>query len=166
MWVHGHSMLVEYPERLELQKRMGFYMQVKGKPFTSNWFHFAVPTPVIASGQRLRVGSVMIRFRTGPGASVKAVHIYDGEALLIAHDNLNLASPAGFIWPRFDVPLHPPIRWGLGISVGVAFGDSANLPANRLLIDFSSVGCDFGSQVFDASRLERLPEAAEAEALV
>ncbi|TRT52779.1 MAG: hypothetical protein EWV85_15140 [Microcystis aeruginosa Ma_QC_C_20070703_M131] len=147
MWVHGHSMQIEYPDRLDLEKRMGFYIQVRGKPFTSNWFHFAIPTPVIVDGTRLLVGSVMIRFRTGPGASVYAVHVYDGETKIAAHDGLNLSPQSGFSWPRFDVPTHPPIRWGLGISIGVRFGDGANLPANKLLVEISSVGCDFAVKV-------------------
>ncbi len=144
MWVHGHSMQIEYPERLDLLKRMGYYIQVKGKPFTTNWFHFAIPTPVIVSGKRLCVGSVMIRFRVGPGASLNSVHIYDGETKIAAHDGLDLSPQGGFASPRFDVPTHPPIRWGLGISLGVGFGDSANLPANKLLVEVSSAGCDFG----------------------
>ncbi|MGK7880936.1 MAG: DUF6623 family protein [Crocosphaera sp.] len=143
MWVHGHSMEVEYPKRLSLAKRMGFYFQTRGKPFTGNWFHFAIPTPVIVEAQRLRVGSVMIRFRTGPGASVHAVHIYDGERRIAAHNGLNLSPKGRFVSPRFDVPTHPPIRWGLGVSIGVRFGDSANLPPNKLLFEISSAGCDF-----------------------
>ncbi len=145
MWVHGHSMEVEYPERLDSQKRMGYYMQVRGKPFTSNWFHFAIPTPVIASDKRLRAGSVMIRFRTGPGAAVKAVHVYDGEKKIASHD-VNLSPQGAFVWPRFEVPADPFVLWGLGISVGVQFGDSANLPPNKLLVEFSSAGCDFISK--------------------
>lgn len=143
MWTHGHSMQIEYPDRLDLEKRMGFYIQVRGKPFTSNWFHFAIPTPVIVDGKRLCVGSVMIRFHTGPGASVYAVHIYDGENRIAAHEGLNLSPQGGFVWPRFDVPTHPDIKWGLGISIGVKFGDSANLPPNKLLMEISSAGCDF-----------------------
>ncbi len=143
MWVHGHSTQIEYPERLDLQSRMGFYIQVRGKPFTSNWFHFAIPTPVIVDGKRLCVGSVMIRFRTGPGASVYAVHIYDGETKIASHDGLNLSPQGSFVWPRFDVPTHPDIKWGLGISIGVKFGDGANLPPNKLLVEISSAGCDF-----------------------
>ena len=143
MWVHGHGMQIEYPERLDVQKRMGFYFQIKGKPFTSNWFHFAIPTPVIVDSKRLIVGSVMVRLRTGPGASVHAVHIYDGETKIAAHDGLNLSPQGNFVFPRFDVPTHPYIKWGLGISVGVKFGDAANLPPNKLLVELSAAGCDF-----------------------
>jgi hypothetical protein len=144
MWVHGHSIQVEFPERLSEQKRMGFYAQLRGKPFTSNWLHFAVPTPVIVDGSgRLCVGSVMIRFRAGPSTTVTAVHIYDGETKIASHDGLSLSPQNDFVWSRFDVVSHPYIKWGLGISIGVRFGDGANLPANKLLLDISSVGCDF-----------------------
>lgn len=144
MWVHGHSMEVEYPDRLALHQRVGSLVHTIGKPFTSNWYHFAVPSPVIMGGKRSIVGSVMLRFRVGPGASVYAVHIYDGENRIATHDNLNLTPQGNFAFLRFDVPMHPKLQWGLGISIGVKFGDSANLPpATRLHIDFSAVGCDF-----------------------
>jgi len=136
-------MQIEYPERLSEQKRMGFYISTRGKPFTTNWFHFAIPTPVIVDGKRHFVGSVMIRLRTGPGASVHAIHIYDGEVKIAAHDGLNLSPQGGFVWPRFDMPAHPAIKWGLGISIGVKFGDAANLPPNKLLVEVSAAGCDF-----------------------
>lgn len=142
MWAHGNGMQIEYPDRIDSIWRAGFYIRVKGKPFTSNWFHFAIPTPVIVDGKRLRVGSVMVRFRTGPGASIHAIHIYDGETKIAAHDGLNLSSNS-FVWPRFDVPTHPLIKWGLGISIGVTFGDGANLPDNKLRVEISSAGCDF-----------------------
>ncbi len=143
MWIHGHIMQIEYPERLDLERRYGFFVQVRGKPFTGNWFHFAVPTPVIVDGERLRVGSVLLRFRTGPGATIVAVHVYDGEEKISAHDGLQLSPQGGFAMMRFDVPAHPYIKLGLGISIGVKFGDGANLPPNKLLVEISSAGCDF-----------------------
>jgi hypothetical protein len=147
MWTHGHDAQVEYPERLAVNKPYGFFLRLKGKPFTSNWVHYAVPTSVIVDNRRLRAGSVMIRFRTGPGTSIYAVHVWDGERRIATYNGLNLSSK-GFRWPRFDIPGHPYIRWGLGISIGVKFSDSANLPpSNRLLVDISSVGCDFVSRV-------------------
>jgi hypothetical protein len=142
MWTHGHGSQIEHPDRLSLERRYGFFIRLRGKPFTSNWVHFEVPTPVIIDSRRLRVGSVMVRFRAGPGAYVHAVHVWDGERRIATYNGIHL-SPRRFVWPRFDVPNHPYIRWGLGISVGVKFGDGANLPKNKLLVDISSAGCDF-----------------------
>lgn len=139
MWVHGHNMQIEYPDRLESVWRAGMYIRVEGKPGLSNWFHFAIPTPVIVNGNRLRADSVMVRFRTGSAdAFVKAIHIYDGEKKIAAHDNLGLA-PNKWEWPRFDVPSNPKIRWGVGISIGVGFG--VEMMSHRM--EFSSAGCDF-----------------------
>mgnify|MGYP001404356031 CR=1 FL=1 len=46
-WIHGHSMAIEYPDRIVSQWRAGFSITVEGKRGTHNWFHFAIPTPVI-----------------------------------------------------------------------------------------------------------------------
>lgn len=143
MWIHGHSVQIEYPDRIVQEARRGYYVILKGKDFTSNWFHFAIPTPVIVSGLRNVVGSVLIRFRTTIGASVHAIHVYDGEVKIAAYDGLNLSPQKGFVTERFDVSTHPAIRWGLGISIGVNFSDSANLPKDCLSVQISSAGCDF-----------------------
>ena len=80
VWIHGHSMQIEHPDRVDSVRRAGFYIRIDGKPGRDNWFHFAIPTPVIVNDYRLRAGSVLIRFRTGSvDASVRAVHVYDGE---------------------------------------------------------------------------------------
>ncbi|MDR4484418.1 MAG: DUF6623 family protein [Nitrospirales bacterium] len=141
MWSHGHSMQIEYPDRIQAVWRTGFYIRVEGNSNTSNWFHFAIPTPVIVNDNRLSLGSVMIRFRSASDkAFVHAVHIYDGETKVAFHDGLRLAPQGGFDWPRFDVPTHPKVKWGLGISLGVTF-EGTNETENRM--EFSSAGCDF-----------------------
>ena len=140
MWIHGHSMQIEYPDRVDSVRRAGFYIRIEGKPGMGNWFHFAIPTPVMVNDNRLRVGSVLIRFRTGSGdAFVSAVHVYDGERRIARHDNLHLA-PGKWHTERFDVPGDPEIRWGLGISIGVGFGVEQMI-SHRM--EFSSAGCDF-----------------------
>lgn len=143
MWAHGHEVQIEAPERLTMVQRIGSCLHIQGKPFTGNWLHLAVPTPVIVDGARHCVGSVLMRFHTGPGTTIDAVHIYDGERLIDPHNGLGLSAKAGYATVRFDVPTHPSINWGLGVSIGVKFGDGANLPPDKLTLDLSSVGCDF-----------------------
>lgn len=144
MWTHGNSIEVEFPDRMQSVQPVGYSVRLKGKPFTNNWFHFAIPTPVIVNTERLVVGSVLLRLRVGPGAFVSAVHIYDGEQRIAVHNNLKLAPAGQFALYRFDVPMHPAIKWGLGISVGIQFVDDANLPPDtRLLVEICSAGCDF-----------------------
>jgi hypothetical protein len=148
MWSHGVDVQVQDPERLSSDRRYGFFARLRGKPFTSTWVHFAIPTPVIVDGKRLHAGSVLIRYRTGPGASIGAVHVWDAERRRIAaHNGLSLASGGRFRLSRFGVPMRPPVYYGIGVSILLKFGDGANLPANKLLVDLSAAGCDFALPV-------------------
>ena len=70
-------------------------------------------------------------------AIVKHVHVYDGETKIVEHNNINLHGSAGF--KRFDVPNHPAVKLGIGISIGVAFGVEG-MPHH---MEFISAGCDF-----------------------
>jgi hypothetical protein len=138
-WIHGHSMRIEYPERIASELRTGFCIQVDGKPGTENWFHFAIPTPTFINDNKLKVGSVMLRFRTlSADALVKHIHVYDGETKIAQHNNINFQGDRMF--ERFDVPGHPAVNWGLGISIGVGFGGIVSM-SHRM--EFIAAGCDF-----------------------
>jgi hypothetical protein len=140
MWIHGHSMQIEALDRVQSVGRTGSLIRIEGRQNTDNWFHFAIPTPVIVNDRRLRAGSVSLRFRTSSdNAFVHAVHIYDGESRIAAQDNLRL-SPRAWSFQPFDIPNDPEIRWGLGISIGVRF-QGANPTDNR--VEFSSAGGEF-----------------------
>jgi hypothetical protein len=141
MWTHGTSMAVEFPNQIESSRRFGFFMRVVGSPNTQNWFHFAIPTPVIVNNDRKSVGPVILRFVTG-GASavVRDVHVYDGEVRIAAHQNVNLSGSQ--LFARFGVAHCPDVLWGLGISLGVQFGTGT---ASQRRMDFISAGCDFRS---------------------
>jgi hypothetical protein len=142
MWTHGNGGLVEYPDRMTSIRRIGPALRLTGKPFTTNWIHFQIPTPVIVDQRRLRTDSVLLRFRSGPGASVSAIHVWDGERRLVAQDGLNLSKrQIGGV--RILVPYWPRVLWGLGLSVGVTFGDDAGLPADGLGMDIFAAGGDF-----------------------
>jgi len=135
-WIHGTSVEVEVPGDLVSSRRFGFYALYEGKPGTANWFHFAIPTPVIVAGRRLRLDSVMTRLLTDPDVTVTNVDIYDGEAKIQAYDGLSLTGARWF--DRFDV-LNRSVSWGVGISIRVQFG-SASGPHR---IGFISAGGDF-----------------------
>lgn len=137
-WIHGHSMQIEYPDRMVSAIRRGYAYQVEGNPGSSNWFHFAIPTPVYIDDVRLQVDSVMLRFTTGSVDSfVRDVRVYDGEILISVHDDVYLSESNGFV--RFDVPDTPYVLWGLGISLGVGFG----VEMMSHTMDFISAGADF-----------------------
>lgn len=139
-WIHGHSMQIESPERIASQWRAGFGFTVEGKPGTTNWFHFAIPTPVIINDVRLRPSSVILWFTTGSvDAFVTNVHIYDANTKIAEYNGLAL-SLVNFL-TRFAVPTKPLMGYGLGISIGVGFGVE-NMDHH---MEFISVGCDFVS---------------------
>jgi hypothetical protein len=127
-WVHGHAMEVEFADRVARELRAGFYFRLAGLPGTENWVHFAIPTPVIVSDHRLKVGQVLLRYRASGGALVHAVHVYDGESKIADHNGLN-NHPAQWVMEHHDVPGDPDVRWGVGISIGVRF---PRAPANQL----------------------------------
>ena len=135
-WVHGTSVEVEFPDRLNLFSKKGFYTLVEGKPDTTNWFHFALPTPVIVDNKRLKLESVILMFVTQPDAVVTNVHIYDGYSKIEAFDGL--AMTGSHLFERFDV-LNLLVRYGIGISIGVKFG----IQTTNHLMAFVSAGGDF-----------------------
>jgi hypothetical protein len=136
MWTHGHSLQVEIPTKGNVERK-GFSAKYTSNSGASpNWLHFAVPTPVIVNDARLKVESVLVRFRCGGSGRVKAIHIYDGENKIAGKDNLNLG-PTQWHVERLDVPGTPKVEWGLGISILVDFG-----PDDRW-VEFSAAGCDF-----------------------
>jgi peptidoglycan hydrolase-like protein with peptidoglycan-binding domain len=138
-WVHGTAITVELPTRMESVRRFGFFSRLIGKPNTTNWFHFALPTPVIVNNDRKVIGPCMLRFQTGgTNAVVRDVHIYDGEVRVAAHDGVNLSGIQPF--RRFGVAHAPEVLWGVGISIGVTYGGGT---AASRTIDMISAGCDF-----------------------
>ncbi len=148
MWTHGHGMTVEVPNQLQSTWRAGFFIRVVGKPNTTNWFHFGIPTKVIVNDKRQMLDSVMLRFRAGSAlAAVTNVHVYDGENRIATHDGLNL-SPTAFGLERFNVAGKPDVLWGIGISVGVRFSGTTDA---QNTLEFSSAGGDFN--LFETVRL-------------
>jgi Matrixin/Putative peptidoglycan binding domain len=138
-WIHGTSVQVEFPDQLESIRRFGFFSRVVGRRDTFNWFHFAIPTPVIVDNDRKVVGPVILRFITGgTNAVVQHVDVWDGHMRIAAHHDINLSGDQLFV--KLGVPHCPPALFGLGISVGVRFGGGT---ATQRRVDFISAGCDF-----------------------
>jgi hypothetical protein len=136
MWIHGTSVQVEFPERVLSIARRGFSttIVVEGRP---NWFHFFIPTPVILSGDRLRLESVILRYRLPFSQAVTNVHIYDAERLLIGYNGLDRRGDQFF--DRYAVPDLPEVRFGIGVSVNY----DNNAIAADPFIEFFAAGADF-----------------------
>jgi len=138
MWTHGTDLHVEVDANVESIQRFGFFTRVVGKPNTTNWYHVAIPTPVIVDGDRLAFARAMLRMITGgPGAVVRDVHVYDGSARIAAHQAVNLSGNLPFA--VLGVPHEPNVFWGAGTSIGVRTGSGT---ATERRMDFISAGID------------------------
>ncbi len=136
-WIHGHSMQIEYPDRLVRHEHNGWGTDIEGLPGTINWFHFAVPTPVIINDVRMQADSVMLCFETGSAdAFIRDVHVYDGRSRIAEFNGVNLFGDQPFV--RFVLPGVPQMWQGVGISLGVGFG----VEAMDHLMRFYAAGCD------------------------
>ena len=142
MWAHGHGMAVEVPGNIKSEWRAGFFIRLVGKPNTTNWLHFAIPTAVIVNDNRLRIDSALLRFRCGSlSADVTNLHVFDGENRVFAADNLNLSpTAAGMHVQRWVLPNKPDVFWGVGVTVGVRFGGATDA---QNTMEFAAAGVDF-----------------------
>jgi hypothetical protein len=114
--IHGNNIKIEYPNNIVSVEHKGCCVRIIGEPCSHNWFHFAIPTPVLIGGDNLCGGSVFLRYQTGDSVSIDAVHIYDGENKITSHDHLDLSSFERWSTPKFEIQATPTIRWGIGIT--------------------------------------------------
>lgn len=109
------------------------------------WFHFAIPTPVIAAGRRASLERVLVLWQATDDVQPAAVHVWDGAtqiATLGFSDNARGASGSGGLpdlvdgSTKFDLPAPHQMLWSVGISVAVWFRQDGD-------ITFFSAGADF-----------------------
>lgn len=141
MWVQGTSVQAEREGYFISKSRPGWGAVFKTQG--TEWFHFAIPTPVIFGGHDSTIQKVFVLYKTGLGAKIEALHIYDGANRIQIFDDLNLEGDhshgidANNVWQIN--PVH--IKYGLGLSASVNFGQAT--PAGVPEITFISAGADF-----------------------
>ena len=117
-WLHGTSMHVEYPDRVQHIRRAGYYTEVRQDPGTANWFNFAIPTPTIHNGKKMRCSHVHLMAEVHENAKLDKVHIWDGDRCVQEIDDLGLMDQ--HVDKTFTIPKQR-VRNGLLISVYVEF---------------------------------------------
>ena len=117
-WLHGTSVHVEYPDRVQYIRRAGYYAEIRQDPETANWFNFAVPTPVVHNDKKMKHSQVFVHLDVHENAKVDKVHIWDGDRCVKKYDGLGLVHQN--IARTFSIP-EQPVRHGLLISVYVEF---------------------------------------------
>lgn len=136
MWVHGINLKIENPGALETYVPLGWGMELAGKNGQQCWIHFAIPTSVIVSDTRLKVGSVIVDFSAEANARIKEIAVWDGGTKLIEHQG----TFSGLQSARVNIPAKPEVRFGINISVLCGWGVETG---NK--ITFHSAGVDFYS---------------------
>jgi hypothetical protein len=118
--------------------REGFGVTLRGRGGTFNWFHLAIPTPVITQDVRVRLQRVFVLYVIDTWALIRNIHVWDGPRRIVAHDGLAHTGNHG-TWLDTQNTFNANnnlIYLGVGISVGIQFGSDAN-------VKFTSAGADF-----------------------
>jgi hypothetical protein len=151
MWIHGTAAAVEDPNGLIPNGiiREGVGTRFFAHSGSFNWFHMAIPTPVILDGARPKLVKVFVFYRLGSGR-IKNVHIWDGPARVKEFNGLNLwGDHPGSIDASNSWTISPPltIKFGLGISIGIQFNTNIDTPDTVDKLEFltTTAGADFES---------------------
>lgn len=87
-WTHGNNVSVEFPDRLEpipevgkAGSKKGFGTAFWGQGHSSNWFHFAILTPVILNEQRIPLQKIFV-FYNAQGSWIRNVCI----SMIVPHE--------------------------------------------------------------------------------
>ena len=145
-WVHGSSVQMEREGYFISKRRTGYgaYFNSHNPPGKGEWFHFAIPTPVILDGQRASLKKIFVFYKTEGTAKITAIHVYDAGKKIKAFDNLSLSGDHSKKVDQHNswviIPT-PKMEFGLGISVLVDFGaaTTSGVPG----IWFVTAGADF-----------------------
>jgi hypothetical protein len=159
-WVHGNSVVIQFPGGAGLEFSLGHRMdKVGNRPWTdiiglheehgttfrgnggnSNTFHFWISTPTYRDGRpRGKVESVAVSYDADDNVHITEVRLADGPTHLLSPP---LPPNTNGNHSRLDTYIVLPIRptmdmtWGLGISVTVQFRGTGN-------ITFRAVGANF-----------------------
>ena len=140
-WVHGTSMQCEYANRLSSVRHIGPFARIEGSTGQNTWLHFPIPTLAVAGDGKLRVGAVVLKFRTTTEeAWVHEVVLYDGRSTIAEYRNLRLSGEHPS--ERFEVLGQPEVQWALNITLGVQFA-AAPRTIQSMTMEFDAAGCEF-----------------------
>ena len=139
-WIHGNSALFEEHSWEGIAERKGSGVRVKpSNEKLSGWVHFAIPTPAAIDGPHLTPHTALIRFTTGPLASIIAIHAHEAEMQRLKLNEPSLQSSTPSTVRRDFPPNTPAVAWGVSVDIQVKFSGKVD----DAWIDFHSAGVDF-----------------------
>ncbi|PWR70440.1 DUF6623 family protein [Methanospirillum stamsii] len=143
-WIHGTSIKPQ---------NEGYYISKTYKGYAAifhthgkEWFHFAIPTPVITDNKRVMVKKVFVFYKTELSSKIVSIHVYDGGIKIpdLQFNNLALTGDHSTNLDNantWQIANKVEMKYGLGISIEVDFGKSS--PTGVPGIWFTSAGADF-----------------------
>ena len=143
-WTHGVDVQIEYPDRIvgiagnerAEPRRSGWGTLIYQKENTTNWFHFAIPTPVIVNKQEATLRFIRLRAEINETARIDRIHFrHDNRIMLSQEVNITNCS--------VDETIQSPktiIRRSIALCVHISF-----LPGDaRGMVIFKGAGGGFG----------------------
>jgi hypothetical protein len=145
-WTHGVNVQIEYPDRIvgitgdefAEPRRSGWGTLVYQKENTTNWFHFAIPTPVIINKQEATLRFIRFRAEINEAARIDMIHFrHDNRIILSREFNITNCSVDETIQSPKTV-----IRRSLALCVHISFlsGDARGM----VIFKGAGGGFDFG----------------------
>jgi hypothetical protein len=148
MWVHGNSIVTEYPENILALEYRGWGPEFRLKGGTTSWFHLAIPTPLILENHRTQLVRIFLCFNTPErDGYISEVHVYDGAERVQVFENLFLAGDrrASLIDEQntFALPRPRLLYRGLGLSFLYQASLSTGEPGTPSYLSLAAAGGDF-----------------------
>lgn len=141
-WIHGSSVQPQREGYFIVKRRYG--SGTVYKTHGQEWFHFAIPTPVIMNDQRSSLTKVFVLFDGVLDAKIIKIHVCDANEPINMIENLSLTGNHSEQIDQVNSwNIDPPhqMKYGLGVSVCVDFGATTQQGVPN--IKFTSAGADF-----------------------
>jgi len=132
-WTHGVNVQIEYPDRIAggteeevaEPRRSGWGTLVYQKENTTNWFHFAIPTPVIMNNQEANLRFIRLRAEINETARIDMIHFRHDNRIILSRE-VNITNRS------VDETIQSPktiIRRSLALCVHISFlsGDTRGM---------------------------------------
>ena len=140
-WIHGHAFQPQREGYFLNKVRVG--CGAVFKTHGAEWFHVAIPTPVILQNTDSKLKKFFVLYQTSGTAKLTAVHIWDGISKIAGFDKIAYSGDHSTKLDKYNSwnvnPVH--IKFGLGISVHVEFGPPSKIGVPE--ITFATAGAEF-----------------------
>jgi hypothetical protein len=124
-WTHGVNVQIEYPHRIAGRteeevaepRRSGWGTLVYQKENTTNWFHFAIPTPVIIDNKEATLRFIRFRAEINETARIDMIHFRHDNRIILSRE-VNITNRS------VDETIQSPktiIRRSLALCVHISF---------------------------------------------